>query len=250
MSAALEQPAPTFADVWRMFQETNRQLKETDRQLKERAAETDRQLKERAAETDRQLKETDRQLKERAAETDRQFKERALEADRRFQETERVIKEDALETRKRIKEVTDNIGRLGNRLGEFVEDMVKPGLVRVFQAQGLKVHRTMQNLSCKDDAGRLLAQVDLLVVDSDTAIVVECKSYLSIDDVNDHIERMGVFKSCWPEYAAYKLLGAVAAMVLPEGVGRYAYRKGLFVLAQNGEMVEIRNDADFQPKVW
>jgi len=210
MSAALEQPAPTFADVWRMFQETDRQLKETDRQLKERA----------------------------------------LETDRRFQETERVIKEDALETRKRIKEVTDNIGRLGNRLGEFVEDMVKPGLVRVFQAQGLKVHRTMQNLSCKDDAGRLLAQVDLLVVDSDTAIVVECKSYLSIDDVNDHLERMGVFKSCWPEYAAYKLLGAVAAMVLPEGVGRYAYRKGLFVLAQNGEMVELRNDADFQPKVW
>jgi len=228
MSAALEQPAPTFADVWRMFQET-------DRQLKERAAETDRQLKERALETDRRFQETERRFQE---------------TDRRFQETERVIKEDALETRKRIKEVTDNIGRLGNRLGEFVEDMVKPGLVRVFQAQGLKVHRTMQNLSCKDDAGRLLAQVDLLVVDSDTAIVVECKSYLSIDDVNDHLERMGVFKSCWPEYAAYKLLGAVAAMVLPEGVGRYAYRKGLFVLAQNGEMVELRNDADFQPKVW
>ena len=108
----------------------------------------------------------------------------------------------------------------------------------------------MQNLSCKDDAGRLLAQVDLLVVDSDTAIVVECKSYLSVDDVNDHIERMAIFKTCWPEYAAYKLLGAVAAMVLPEGVGRYAYRNGLFVLAQSGEAVEIRNDAQFVAKVW
>ena len=179
-------------------------------------------------------------------ETDRRFQE----SDRRFQETERAIKERALETGKMIKEVTDNIGRLGNRLGEFVEDMVKPGLVRVFQARGLKVHRTMQNLSCKDDAGRLLAQVDLLVVDSDTAIVVECKSYLSVDDVNDHIERMAIFKTCWPEYAAYKLLGAVAAMVLPEGVGRYAYRNGLFVLAQSGEAVEIRNDAQFVAKVW
>ena len=172
------------------------------------------------------------------------------ETDRKFQETERAIKERALETGKMIKEVTDNIGRLGNRLGEFVEDMVKPGLVRVFQARGLKVHRTMQNLSCKDDAGRLLAQVDLLVVDSDTAIVVECKSYLSVDDVNDHIERMAIFKTCWPEYAAYKLLGAVAAMVLPEGVDRYAYRNGLFVLAQSGEAVEIRNDAQFVAKVW
>ena len=114
----------------------------------------------------------------------------------------------------------------------------------------MKVHRTMQNLTCRDDAGQLIAQVDLLVVDSDTAIAVECKSHLSVDDVNEHLERMGLFKTCWPEYAGYKLLGAVAAMVLPEGVGRFAYRKGLFVLAQHGEIVEVRNDSQFQPKVW
>jgi len=203
MPTTLEQPAPGFADVWRMFQET------------------DRQLKERAAETDRQMKETTIQMKERAAETDRL-----------------------------IKTMTKSIGELGNRLGSFVEEMVKPGLVRLFQAQGLKVHRTMQNLTCRDDDGQFLAQVDLLVVDSDTAIAVECKSHLSIDDVNDHLERMAMFKTCWPEYAAYKLLGGVAAMVLPEDVGRYAYRKGLFVLAQSGEAVEIRNDAQFQPTVW
>jgi len=39
-------------------------------------------------------------------------------------------------------------------------------------------------------------------------------------------------------------------MVLPDSVGRHAYRKGLFVLAQNGEIVEIRNDDRFVPKVW
>ena len=39
-------------------------------------------------------------------------------------------------------------------------------------------------------------------------------------------------------------------MVLPEGVGLYAYRQGLFVLAQSGDSVEIRNDARFAPKVW
>jgi len=210
MPTTLEQPAPTFDDVWRMFQET-------DRQIKERAAETDRQFKETAL----QMKETDRQLKERAAETERL-----------------------------VKKMTQSIGNLGNRLCDFVEEMVKPGLVRVFQAQGLKVHRTMQNLTCRDDHGQFLAQVDLLVVDSDTAIAVECKSHLSTDDVNQHLERMAMFKDCWPEYAAYKLLGGVAAVVLPEDVGRYAYRKGLFVLAQSGEAIEIRNDAGFVAKIW
>jgi len=41
--------------------------------------------------------------------------------------------------------------------------------------------------------------------DSDTAIAVECKSHLSVDDVNEHRERMGLFKTCWPEYANIQL---------------------------------------------
>jgi hypothetical protein len=45
-------------------------------------------------------------------------------------------------------------------------------------------------------------------------------------------------------------MGAVAGMVVPEESARFAYRQGLFVLAQNGEMVTIRNDLNFQPGVW
>jgi hypothetical protein len=36
-------------------------------------------------------------------------------------------------------------------------------------------------------------------------------------------------------------------MVLAEDVSRYAYRKGLFVLAQSGDAMEIRNEAQFIP---
>ncbi len=34
MSSALEQPAPTFQDVWRRFRETDRQFKETGLQAR------------------------------------------------------------------------------------------------------------------------------------------------------------------------------------------------------------------------
>ena len=54
MSTTLEQPAPTFNDVWRMFQETDRQMKATALQIKE----TDQLLKERSLETDRKFQET------------------------------------------------------------------------------------------------------------------------------------------------------------------------------------------------
>lgn len=172
------------------------------------------------------------------------------ESDRRSRKSERLMKERAAETERMVKASTISIGALGNRLGDFVEAMVKRGLVRLYPQRGPAVHRTVQNLTRCDNDGQFVAQVVILVVDGDTAIAVECKSKLSIEDVQEHLERMAMFKACWPEYAQYKLLGGVAAMVLPDDVGRYAYRQGLFVLAQSGDAVEIRNDAKFVPTVW
>ena len=80
------------------------------------------------------------------------------------------------------------------------------------------------------------------VVDGDTAIAVACKSNLSVEDVDEHLDRLALFKDGWPEYARYRLLGGVAGVVVPEDVARYAYRLGLYVLAQSGDAVEIRND--------
>jgi hypothetical protein len=45
-------------------------------------------------------------------------------------------------------------------------------------------------------------------------------------------------------------MGAVAGMVVPDDVAKYAYRRGFFVLAQNGDSILIRNDAKFNPTQW
>jgi hypothetical protein len=39
-------------------------------------------------------------------------------------------------------------------------------------------------------------------------------------------------------------------MVVPSDSARYAYRKGLFVIAPSGDDVVILNDSKFKPKVW
>ena len=51
---------PTYNDILRLFQETDRQLKETALLLREKSLETDRKFQE----TDLQIKETNLQLKE------------------------------------------------------------------------------------------------------------------------------------------------------------------------------------------
>jgi len=223
MPTTLEQPAPSFADVWRMFQETDRQLKETALQMKERAAETDRQMKERAAETDRQMK-------ERAA------------------EFERVMKERSAETATVIKNLSKRLGDIGNRLGEFVEHMVSPAVVRLFQARGIEVHEVYPGVEAK--RGGEAIEIDLLVVNDGTLVAVECKSKLTEEHVDEHLNRMEKLKRLLPLYKSHQALGAVAAMVMSDAVKNYALQHGFFVLRQNGDSIEISNPEGFSPTVW
>jgi len=212
----VDPPIPTFEDLRKMFQETRETLREVSQLFKETALQS--------KETDRLFKETALQSKE----TDRQFKE----------------------TDKKIQSLNQRMGDNANRLGEFVQEMVHPAVVKLFQERNLPVHQVHPNIVAYDDNRRFVMEIDLLVVNTDTAIAVECKSKLVQADVVEHLERLAIFKQHFPQYSSCKLLGAVAAMVMAPDVGRYAYRNGLFVLAQSGDAVEIRNDDRFKPMVW
>ena len=191
------------------------------------------------------------ELIEAQKETERRFQEterRFQEGEQRFQATERLLKEQNQETDRQIKQVNEQLGKLGNRLGEFVEWQVRPAAVRLFQERGIDVHELHPEVSVQRPQGGL--EIDLLVVNETEAVLIEVKSKLTQRDVDEHLERLAKFKQVMPLYRDVNALGAVAGMVVPEEVGRYAYRRGLFVLAQSGESVIILNDAQFQPRVW
>ena len=209
---------PTFDDILRLFKETDEMFKETSERFKE---------------TDKRFKDTDEKFKQR---------------DKEFEETKRFLREESLATDRKIKEVSASIGKLGNRLGDFIEDAVRPAAVRLFQGRGIVVHEVQQNVSVQ--RGEEGLEIDLMVVNDSEAVAVECKSNLKIDDVNEHLERLAKLKRLLPRYANFKVMGAVAAMVIPDNVARYAASKGLFVIGQSGEDMAIRNEEDFTPAVW
>ncbi len=131
-------------------------------------------------------------------ETDRKFQELVeaqKETDRKFQDTDRKFQE----TDRKLKLVTTAIGDLGNRLGEFVEGLVKPAVVRLFQARGISVHEVHPGVEVDRNGERL--EIDLLAVDDAAAVLVEVKSKLSQADVDEHLERLGKFKRLMPRYA-------------------------------------------------
>ena len=188
-----------------------------------------------------------RELAQSQKETDRKFQEtdkKFQDTDKKFQDTDKQFKE----TDRKIKEVTGNIGKLGNRLGEFIEDAVRPAVVRLFRQQGIDVHEVHPNV-ISQRAGEGV-EIDVLVVNDVEIVAIECKSKLSVDDVNEHVERLAKIKRLLPSYADKRVLGAVAAMVIEDSVAQYAYRKGLYVIGQSGDHLEIRNAEGFVAKSW
>jgi hypothetical protein len=159
-----------------------------------------------------------------------------------------LLKEQARETDKKIKAMAATVDKLGHRLGDYIEDAVRPAAVRLFRERGIEVHEVHQNVTAKRDGEQI--EVDVLVVNDTDAIAIECKSLLSVDDVNEHRQRLDRFKRLLPSYAGKRVLGAVTAMVIPDDVARYAYRQGFYVIGQSGEQLIIRNDERFQPRAW
>jgi hypothetical protein len=160
----------------------------------------------------------------------------------------RELAEQSKNTDRRLNELGTQIGGLGNRLGEFVEGVVRPGLVRLFRERGIDVHRTLRDVG--GDKNGLALQVDLLVVNDTDAVAVEVKSKLTDRDVDDHLERLGKFKILFPEFASKRLLGAVAAMVVTDGAVRYAEKNGIFVIGQAGDDAVFLNSEGFEPRAW
>jgi hypothetical protein len=170
------------------------------------------------------------------------------QSQKEFKDAQKQLQDAQKQTEREIKAVNVSIGRLINRLGEFVEEAVRPSAVRLFRERGIDVHEVQQNITAKRDGEGL--EIDLLVINDKDLVVIECKSNLSLDDVNDHLARLEKIKRLMPRYKECRVSGAVAGMVIPDNVATYAIRKGLYVIGQNGEHLELRNDAVFVAKVW
>lgn len=266
-----DSPAPSLDEIWRLFKETSLLIQEGERRSQEReqaakqeaerrAQEWEQAAERRAQETERRAQETERRVREWEQAAERRAQEaerRAQEHEREMQENRRIFQEYVQDEKRRFRELdklfkeTDKkIGELGNRLGDFVEGFVAPGAVRLFRERGIEVTGLSRNVQKNHEKLGLGLEIDLLVTNGDVCVLVEVKSHLGVDDVNEHLERMEKFKPLFPEYADKKVHGAVAAMVLPEEVAKYAYRKGFFVIAQKGESVVLLNDEKFTPMTW
>ena len=170
------------------------------------------------------------------------------ESDRLLAASKAVSDRSMEELRRFVAETTRAVNGLTSRWGRFVEEVVEPAVVEMFQERGIDVKEKHPRVSVKRE--NVAMEIDILVVDTTDVVLVECKSRLSKDDVDEFVEKLEKFKLAFPGYKNYQAYGAVAGIEINEGVDRYAYQKGLFVIRPSGDTVEIINDKKFKAMTW
>ena len=179
------------------------------------------------------------------------FQRSQEEADRRFAEADRRAAE-AEERLARAEAIAAQanqaVNSLSSRWGRFVENMVAPAALHLFQDRGIAVQEVYQRV--RSARGNLNLEIDILVVDDDVAVIIEVKSRLTQDNIRQVLRSLERFKAAFPHYTDYQLYGAVAAIEIDKDVDTYADNQGLFVIQQSGDSVEISNTSDFTPGTW
>jgi hypothetical protein len=187
----------------------------------------------------------------RAAEIDRLFAASKAEDERRKTEDERRKVEadrSMAELKKTVERTSKAVDSLTTRWGRFVEERVEPAVIRMFQARGIDVKEVYPRARSRRE--NIAMEIDILAVDETELVLVECKSKLSQEDVDEFLERLTKFKIAFPHFKNFKAYGAVAGIEINDGIDRYAYRKGLFVIKPSGDTVAIINDESFKPSSW
>jgi hypothetical protein len=89
-----------------------------------------------------------------------------------------------------------------------------------------------------------------MLENGDKALLVEVKTNLTTEDVQDHIERLEKMRKYADLHGDKRtFLGAVAGVVITDNVKAYSLKQGFFVIEPSGETFNI-TPPNGKPKEW
>jgi len=197
--------------------------------------------------------------KERAEkEKERAERENALEKERAEKEKERAERErlnkvhdERLE--KERKEYLNRLKKLEGNWTTFTESLIKPGIIDLFFQYGIRLHNIYTNVIFHKENNEPFYEIDLLLTNDHFIVLVEIKTKLTIQNVQDHLKRIVKVQNHPHKDFNWKnrtIIGCVAGITADESTINFAIKNGLFVLVQKGHLVEMVNENPFKFKTW
>jgi hypothetical protein len=182
----------------------------------------------------RMFQETDRILTEKFQETDKLLTEKFKETDKQFKETDRKIRElDRLFT---------------SQWGKLVESLVEGDLIKLLKEREIEVESIIPRRRGNKNGQNY--EFDLIAINGTEMVIVEVKTTLRPDDIDDFHKKLWKAKTYMPEYHDKIIYGAVAFITAEGASDRMAEKQGFFVIRASGNSSFIINQDDFKPKAF
>ena len=199
-------------------------------------------------ESRRQMAELRAELRESQLETQKQLKESQLVTQKRMDESQQRIEKNMADLDTKL---SRSLGGLGNSLGRLTEALFSSDLAEKFNEYGYPF-TTQANRKRFREGGKIIAEVDSILENGLYVMLVEIKTYPTVDEVNEHLDRIEIVRKYMDlQGDKRKILGAVAGGNVPENVLKYAQRKGLFVIVQTGNSLTIADmPPGFKAREW
>jgi predicted RNase H-like nuclease (RuvC/YqgF family) len=183
---------------------------------------------------------TIQELSKERREAQQEADKRQQELDKRFQETDRIVKE-----------LSKNIGGVNKSFGRLMEEMYSARLWDKFAVFGYEFTCGCQRKKFREN-DQSLAEADLFLENGLYAMVVEVKTDLTTEDVDEHLERIATIRDYMDRHGDKRfLVGAVAGGIAPKDVVRYAQKKGLYVVGWSGDAAMVAEaPPSFKAREW
>ena len=233
----------TFEKVWATMQANSAEMKALSAEVWAAIRATDEQLKANAAQLKAGAEKTWKWLEANAEETRKHIA--ATEA--QIRATEAQLKADKEE----IKAANKRFGEFSNRFGEIVEHLVRPGLVKKFRELGFTFTEA-NRMEITDNKLGIYMELDAVLENGSTVLVIEIKSKPSIDDIKYLMKRMDDLRRYVDARGDKRIyLAGIAGVTFAESPKNYALKNGLYVIEPSGETFAVTAPAgDYCPREW
>ena len=169
------------------------------------------------------------------------------ETDRKIKDLAEESKERQRETDRQLRELGKQIGGLGNKFGSFTEGLALPSMEKILRCRfGVDTVAPSVRVS---RGGRHL-ELDVLAYANgavNAAYVVEVKSHLREEHIQQLLEILEQFADWFPEHRGKQLYGILAAVHIPQALRPRVLEQGLYLAHIHDDLFELEIPDDFQP---
>ena len=252
--------------VWEMFYANEDRIAENEKRAAESRAEDDRKRAEweKKREEDDRKRAADREAWEKKLADDKAkdeaAREKKREEDQAAWEKKRAedwaawevkFEREKAEWNEKMGTVNKKLGETTNTFGEVIENLMIPGVEACFNKLGFTFQDDFPERKFRDEDGKIIAEVDLLLEGKDTVIVVEAKSKPTGKHVLEQVEKMKKLRPWFDRRMPGKrVLCAITGAVFGKAQRQAALNAGFYVVIQSGDLVKMDIPEGFVPKAW